>query len=176
MPIIAATITAAATVVAAIIAPAALSGGGSRSDAPPSAASTEDSETASASPGAAGPSASPSDRPVDKLPSGATNASTPDARPRVVASPDMAATGAVVTLTISGFAPGDQLRISFSDTSPKMEVDMRDVIAGPDGGCVAEVKVPADRGDGYEKPRFRVWSVSDVDTNNSADTPFTYLD
>ncbi|MCX4964030.1 hypothetical protein OHA98_04185 [Streptomyces sp. NBC_00654] len=94
----------------------------------------------------------------------------------MIASPDMAAEGAVVTIKVSGFAPGEQVRISFRDTSPQMEVDLRNVTAGPDGGFVAEVKVPRDRGDGFEESKFRAWSVDDVDANNTADTPFTYID
>ncbi|MGN5632873.1 hypothetical protein [Streptomyces sp. AC154] len=170
---------------AAFIAPAVISQGGDGPDAPPSAGARaadsasphgEESSGAPSDPPADKPTSSVTDRPVDRLPSAAADPATPDARPRVIASPDMAAEGAVVTLTVSGFAPGDQIRISFSDTSPDMEVDMRDVVAGPDGGFTAEVKVPVDQGKGYEKPRFRVWSVSDVDVDNSADTPFTYLD
>ncbi|WP_457515426.1 hypothetical protein [Streptomyces sp. TE33382] len=81
-----------------------------------------------------------------------------------------------MTLKASGFVPGEQVRISFQDTSPQMEVDLRDVFAGPDGSFVAEVKVPKDRGDGFEDPKFRAWSVVDVDSNTTANTPFTYID
>lgn len=182
MPIIAAVITAAATIAAALIAPAVISSGGDGPDAPAAAGSAA---TDSASPGEDGAPSDPpadeptrpvTDRPVDRLPSAAADSATPHAVPRVIVSPDMAAEGTVVQLTVSGFAPGDQIRISFSDTRGAVEDDMRDVVAGPDGGFVAEVKVPVDRGDGYDKPRFRVWSVTDVDSENTADTPFTYLD
>lgn len=183
--VVAAVITAAATIAAALIAPAVISQGNRGPDAPPPAGARA---VDSASPGAGGapgassgpladkPTSSVTDRPVDRLPSAAADSATPHAGPRVIVSPDMAAEGTVVQLTVSGFAPGDQIRISFSDTRGAVEDDMRDVVAGPDGGFVAEVKVPADRGKGYEKPRFRVWSVSDVDSENTADTPFTYLD
>ncbi|MFD9287356.1 hypothetical protein ACFWBV_03390 [Streptomyces sp. NPDC060030] len=36
--------------------------------------------------------------------------------------------------------------------------------------------VPAEVGSGDETPVFRVWSVDDVDANNTADTPFTYTE
>ncbi|MEE1739140.1 hypothetical protein PUR49_21880 [Streptomyces sp. BE147] len=169
-------ITAVATIAAAVIAAVAVSGGDSGPEVPSSAVSPETSATASAPPGGPKASTAPSDPPVDRLPSGAADTPTPDAPPRVIASPDMAAEGAVVTLKVSGFAPGEQVRISFQDTSPQMEVDLRNVTAGPDGSSVAEVRVPKDRGNGFEQSKFRAWSVDDVDTDNTADTPFTYID
>ncbi|MFI6119580.1 hypothetical protein ACIBCU_06970 [Streptomyces sp. NPDC051064] len=47
---------------------------------------------------------------------------------------------------------------------------------GPDGRFAAEVKVPAEVGSGHDTPVFRVWSLDDVDSENTADTPFTYVE
>ncbi|MEV4679838.1 hypothetical protein [Streptomyces kurssanovii] len=170
-------ITAVATIAAAVIAAVAVSNGGSPSGAPPAAAgSAEVSATAPASPAGSEPSATPSEPPLHTLPSGAADESTvPDTKPRLIASPDMAAEGAVVTLKGSGFAPGEQIRITFHDTRGYAEVDVRDVTAGPDGRFAAEVNVPVDEGKGRERPKFRVWSLDRVDTDNQADTPFTYI-
>ncbi|MFJ8918083.1 hypothetical protein ACIREK_01300 [Streptomyces sp. NPDC102415] len=169
----AAVITAAATIIAAVIAAVAVSGG----DSPPPAASaagpagpTTASTSASAS-ASAEPSSTPSDPPLQTLPADPATAS-PHSRPRLVAVPDRAPVGAVVTLKASGFAPDEQIRITFRD-SGSVEKDLRDVTAGPDGSFAAEVHVPSETGSGSDTPTFRVWSLDDVDTDNQADTPFT---
>nr|WP_104787999.1 hypothetical protein [Streptomyces sp. QL37]PPQ58968.1 hypothetical protein C5F59_21690 [Streptomyces sp. QL37] len=77
-----------------------------------------------------------------------------------------------MTLTATGFAPDEQIRITFRD-SGYAEKDLRDVTAGPDGSFAAEVHVPRDMGTASETPVFRVWSLDEVDTDNQADTPFT---
>ncbi|ALC20853.1 hypothetical protein SPRI_2547 [Streptomyces pristinaespiralis] len=176
MPIIAAVITAAATIAAAVIAAGAVSSGDSHSAAPSSAGSAQISATASTSPAGSEPSAAPSGPPLHTLPSGvATRSTVPDTKPRVIASPDAAAEGAVVTLEAGGFAPGEQVRISFRDTSGHSEIDVRDVTAGSDGRFAVQVRVPVDGGKGHESPKFRVWSLDKVDIDNQADTPFTYI-
>ncbi|MGP3754202.1 hypothetical protein [Streptomyces sp. IBSNAI001] len=170
----AAVITAAATIIAAVIAAVAVSGG----DSPPPAASaagpagpsgpTTASTSASAS---AEPSSTPSDPPLQTLPADPATA-TPHSRPRLVAVPDRAPEGTVVTLKATGFAPDEQIRIVFRD-SDYTEKELRDVTAGPDGSFAAEVHVPSDTGTAMETPVFRVYSLDDVDTDNQADTPFT---
>ncbi|MFE4214681.1 hypothetical protein [Streptomyces sp. NPDC056844] len=166
----AAVITAVATIVAAVIAAVAVSGG----DSPPPAASAAGpagtSTTASAS-ASADPSSTPSDPPLRTLPADPATA-TPPSRPRLVAVPDRAPEGTVVTLKATGFAPDEQIRITFRD-SDYLEKDLRDVTTGPDGSFAAEVHVPSETGTGAESPVFRVWSLDDVDTDNQADTPFT---
>ncbi|MFD4897446.1 hypothetical protein [Streptomyces sp. NPDC058411] len=170
----AAVITAAATIIAAVIAAVAVSGG----DSPPPAASaagpagTSTTASASASSSAsADPSSTPSDPALQTLPADPATA-TPPSRPRLVAVPDRAPAGTVVTLTATGFAPDEQIRITFRD-SGSVEKDLRDVTAGPDGSFAAEVHVPSETGSGSDTPTFRVWSLDDVDTDNQADTPFT---
>ncbi|WP_406146863.1 hypothetical protein [Streptomyces sp. NBC_01012] len=170
----AAVITAAATIIAAVIAAVAVSGGDAPRDEASAAGPVQTSAAASASPTPTNSPATPSDPPLQTLPVEASSA-TPKGRPRVVATPDRAAAGAVVTLRASGFAPDEQIRITFRD-SGAAEADLRDVTAGPDGSFAAEVTVPGDEGDGSDTPVFRVWSLDDVDTDNQADTPFTVID
>ncbi|MEU2679930.1 hypothetical protein ABZ638_23890 [Streptomyces sp. NPDC007107] len=179
----AAVITAAATIIAAVIAAVAVSGGDSPPPAAgpagpsgPTTASTSASASASAPASAsasasAEPSSAPSDPPLQTLPADPATAS-PHSRPRLVAVPDRAPEGTVVTLKATGFAPDEQIRIVFRD-SDYTEKELRDVTAGPDGSFAAEVHVPSDTGTALETPVFRVYSLDDVDTDNQADTPFT---
>ncbi|MFJ4838147.1 hypothetical protein [Streptomyces sp. NPDC088746] len=170
----AAVITAAATIIAAVIAAVAVSGGDSSpptaSAAGPAGTSTAASASDSSSVSAE-PSSTPSDPPLQTLPADPATA-TPHSRPRLTAVPDRAPAGTVVTLKATGFAPDEQIRITFRD-SGSVEKDLRDVTAGPDGSFAAEVHVPGEEGSGSETPTFRVWSLDDVDTDNQADTPFT---
>ncbi|MCX5410927.1 hypothetical protein [Streptomyces sp. NBC_00059] len=171
MPVIAAVITAVATIAAAVIA-AVASGDDSSSDSlragPATTSVTSSASTTEPTASADGPGP-----PVQTLP--ATDPTTPDSVPRVVVTPYMAAAGEKVTIEISGFAPDERICISFRD-SGSVEKDLRDVITDADGRAAAEVKVPAEVGSGDETPVFRVWSVDDVDSNNTADTPFTYTE
>ncbi|MFH9617308.1 hypothetical protein [Streptomyces pratensis] len=172
MPVVAAVITAVATIAAAVIA-AVASGGDSPSDSlrdGPATASVTAPDPATES----GPSAAPSGPPVQTMP--ATGPPSPDSGPpRVAVTPYTAAEGDKVTVEAGGFGPGEQIRISFRD-SGSVEVDLRDVTTDSDGRFAAEVKVPAEVGSGHDTPVFRVWSLDDVDSNNTADTPFTYVD
>ncbi|MEU5657218.1 hypothetical protein ABZ802_16570 [Streptomyces sp. NPDC047737] len=175
MPVIAAVITAVATIAAAVIA-AVASDGDSPSDGrwagPPATSVTAPASTAeSGLPD--GPSDGPSDPPLQTLP--ATGSPTGDSRPRVTVTPYMAAAGDKVTIEAGGFAPGEQVRITFRD-SGSVEKDVRDVTVEADGRLAVEVLVPVEVGSGHDSPTFRVWSLDDVDTDNSADAPFTYTD
>ncbi|MFJ2290611.1 hypothetical protein ACIOG7_02690 [Streptomyces sp. NPDC087894] len=170
----AAVITAAATIIAAVIAAVAVSGGASPPPSASAAGSAGPSTTASASASSsasADPSSTPSDPALQTLPADPATV-TPPSRPRLVAVPDRAPEGTVVTLKATGFAPDEQIRITFRD-SDYLEKDLRDVTTGPDGSFAAEVHVPSETGTGAESPVFRVYSLDDVDTDNQADTPFT---
>ncbi|MFJ4119916.1 hypothetical protein DLE01_20915 [Streptomyces sp. FT05W] len=171
MPVIAAVITAVATIAAAVIA-AVASGGDSPSDGL-RAGPAKTSVTAPASTAEPTPSDDRPGPPLETLP--AADRPTPDSKPRVTVTPYTAAVNDTVTLEASGFEPGEQIRITLRD-SGSVEKDLRDVTAGPEGRFAVEIRVPAEVGSGNETPLFRVWSVDDVDTDNSADTPFTYLE
>ncbi|MFD6274379.1 hypothetical protein ACFWFI_02100 [Streptomyces sp. NPDC060209] len=171
MPVIAAVITAVATIAAAVIA-AVASGGDSPSD-DLRAGPARTSVTAPASAEGAGPSSDRPGPPVQTLP--ATDPSTPDSPPRVTVTPYMAAVNDTVTIEASGFAPEEQIRISFRD-SGSVESEVRNVTADPDGRFAVEIRVPAEVGSGSDTPMFRVWSLDDVDSENTADTPFTYIE
>ncbi|MDF6019587.1 hypothetical protein [Streptomyces sp. JH34] len=168
-------ITAVATITAAVIA-AVASGGDSPSDAlragPPATSVTAPASTEEAG-ASEGPSDGPSDPPLQTLPATGTPARA--SKPRVSVTPYMAAAGDTVTIEASGFAPGERVRITFTD-SGSVEKDVRDVTAEPDGRLAVEVRVPVEVGSGHDSPMFRVWSVDDVDANNTADTPFTYTE
>ncbi|MGW4229282.1 hypothetical protein ACWEF9_08335 [Streptomyces sp. NPDC004980] len=174
MPIIAAVITAVATIAAAVIAAVAVAGDDSHPGTPAAAGT---SASAPVSPAGAGPSAKPSDPPLQTLPAGDPAASpTLVSGPRLIATPDMAAAKARVTLEGSGYTPGERVRITFRFTGGGYEADLRNVTVGPDGRFAAEVKVPVDRPTGMETPVFRAHGLDNVDTDNQADTPFTYTE
>ncbi|MFE5240989.1 MULTISPECIES: hypothetical protein [unclassified Streptomyces] len=171
MPVIAAVITAVATIAAAVIAAVASDG-----DGPPGGVGGGPARTVVTAPSTTAestPSDGPADPPVQTLP--ATASPTRNAKPRLIAAPDSGAAGDVVTLTASGFEPGEQIRISFRD-SGSVEVDLRDVTADAEGRFAAEVRVPAENGSGWDTPTFRVGSQDDPDVDNSADTPFTFTE
>ncbi|MFD7495550.1 hypothetical protein ACFV8T_24555 [Streptomyces sp. NPDC059832] len=153
--IIAAVITGSATVIAAVI--ATMVAGGHSPKAPAAVAAPPASQQASATP-----------RPVQSLP---TTPSAPAPSPtaaRVMAGPDSTAIGATVTITGSGFAAGEQVRITFSGTYGAT-LDLRDITAGPDGGFAAEVTVPDDSVDSDQQQSFE---VRGLDSDKHADTPF----
>ncbi|WP_328841477.1 hypothetical protein [Streptomyces europaeiscabiei] len=160
-PIIAAVITGAATVVASVIA-AVLEGGGTPKESP--AAVTTSQQTSAASP-TAPPTTS---QPVQTLP---PTSSAPEPSPtaaRIVASPDSAAEGTVITITGSGFAAGEQVRIIFNGTYGNM-IDLRDVTAGSDGGFAAQIKVPDDSVNSDQPQSFE---ARGLESQSRADTPF----
>ncbi|MEF9912568.1 hypothetical protein RJT17_20640 [Streptomyces sp. P5-A9] len=175
----AAVITAAATIIAAVIAAVAVSGG---DESPPTAsaagpAGTSTTASASVEPSStpSEPSADPSDPPLQTLPADTVSA-TPHARPRLIATPDRGPEAALVTLNATGFAPDEQIRITFRD-SGGYDKDLRDVTAGPDGSLAAEVHVPKETVGGSDTPVFIVYSLDDDDADNQvADTPFTVTD
>lgn len=171
MPVIAAAITAVATIAAAVI--AAVASGG---DSPPGglgAGPALTSVTAAASTAESTPSADPSGPALETLP--ASDPTTPDSGPRVTVTPYTAAVNDKVTIEAGGFAPGEQVRITLRD-SGSVETDVRDVTADPEGRFAVQIRVPAEVGSGHDTPMFRVWSVDDVDSENTADTPFTYTE
>ncbi|MFF5895424.1 hypothetical protein ACFY8O_05780 [Streptomyces argenteolus] len=170
MHIIAAVITAVATLAAAVIAAAA-----SGDDSPDVLRAGPPTTSVAAPPSVTEPTATAgtSGPPVQTLP--ATDPTTPDSGPRVAVTPDMAAVGDTVTIEAGGFAPGERIRITLRD-SGAVEKDLRDVTTDEDGRFVAEVRVPEEVSSGTETPAFRVWSVDDVDSANTADTPFTYIE
>lgn len=88
----------------------------------------------------------------------------------------MAAAKAPVTLEGSGYTPGERVRITFRFAGGGYEAGLRDVTVGPDGRFAAEVKVPVERPTGMETPVFRAHGLDNVDTDNQADTPFTYAE
>lgn len=154
--IIAAVIGGVATIVAAVVAAVITAGGSSGADESPA--------TPPAAP-AASPTVSES---VQTLP---VDSPTPEPSPtaaRIIASPDSAAPGTVVTITGSGFSSGEQVRLTFRGTiSP--DIDVRDVTAGSDGGFVAEAKVPEDVDSSVQQ-----WEIvaRGLDSGRRADTPF----
>ncbi|MEH0545182.1 hypothetical protein QA802_19475 [Streptomyces sp. B21-105] len=162
-PIIAAVITGAATVVAAVIA-AVLAGGGTSKESPAVAVPTTSQQTSAASP----TSPPTTSQPVQTLPA---TSSVPEPSPtaaRIVASPDSAAEGTVITITGSGFAAGEQVRIIFNGTYGKT-IDLRDVTAGSNGGFAAQIKVPDDSVNSDQPQSFEARGLN---SQSRADTPF----
>ncbi|MFD0343457.1 IPT/TIG domain-containing protein [Streptomyces sp. NPDC127117] len=166
--VIAAMVTAAATIVAAVITavavgdgdrPAAQPGPAAGASTQPSATAPSPSRTKSESPSAGEPVQSlPVRSPAPKM----------SANPRIEANPDSGPVGAVITLTGSGFASGERVRITFHG-SYSSEWDLRDVTASSEGGFVAEIKVPATYVDDMQKSV----EVRGLDSEKRADTPFT---
>ncbi|MEV5202668.1 hypothetical protein [Streptomyces sp. NPDC053720] len=160
--LIGAMVTAAATIVAAVITAVAVGGDDRPAAQPGPAASTQPSATA--------PSRSkspPASQPVQSLPA-QNPAPEVSANPRIEANPDSGAVGSVVTLTGSGFASGERVRITFYG-SYSADWDLRDVTASSDGGFVAEIKVPATYADDQQKSV----EARGLDSDKRADTPFT---
>ncbi|MCX4730801.1 hypothetical protein [Streptomyces sp. NBC_01363] len=128
--------------------------------------------TSPKAPAAAAPPASEhtsdTPRPVQSLPSTPPPPAPSPTAARIMAAPDSAAIGATVTITGSGFAAGEQVRITFNGTYGAT-LDLRDVTAGPDGGFAAEVTVPDDSVDSDQQQSFE---VRGLDSDKHADTPF----
>jgi hypothetical protein len=166
--VITALITAAATIVAAVITSVAV-GGDDKPTAQPgpaAAASTPPSATVpSPSPSKTG--SPPAAQPVQSLPVRSPSPKA-SANPRIEANPDSGPVDSVITLTGSGFAPGERVRITFHG-SYSSEWDLRDVTASSEGGFVAEIKVPATYVDDMQKSV----EVRGLDSDKRADTPFT---
>ncbi|MFI5771936.1 hypothetical protein ACIA74_26070 [Streptomyces sp. NPDC051658] len=152
--IIAAVITGAATILAAVIATTVAGG---TSPKAPAAAAPPASEHTSDTP-----------RPVQSLPSTPPPPAPSPTAARIMAGPDSAAIGATVTITGSGFAAGEQVRITFNGTYGAT-LDLRDVTAGPDGDFAAEVTVPEDSVNSDQQQSFE---VRGLDSDKRADTPF----
>ncbi len=162
-PVIAALITAAATIAAAVIAAVAMGGHDGKPPAQPGPVAVT-----TAQPSVAPPTPSPTvSKPVQPLPvqSPAPKASK---NARIEASPDSGSSGTVVTLTGSGFAAGERVRLVFNGSYGK-EWELRDVTASADGGFVAEIKVPAEGADNQQ----RSVEAKGLDSKRTADTPFT---
>ncbi|MEU6920239.1 hypothetical protein [Streptomyces sp. NPDC046631] len=155
--IIAAVITGAATILAAVIATTVA--GGTSPKAPAAAAPPAPQHTSDTS---------DTPRPVQSLPSTPPPPAPSPTAARIMAAPDSAATGATVTITGSGFAAGEQVRITFNGTYGAT-LDLRDITAGPDGGFAAEVTVPKDSVDSDQQQSFE---VRGLDSGKLADTPF----
>ncbi|MEU7723904.1 IPT/TIG domain-containing protein [Streptomyces sp. NPDC040724] len=160
---IGALITAAATIAAAVIAAVAMSGNDGKPAAQPGPVAVTS---------AAPPSASPTPSPVGSKPVQSLPVQSPAPKvsknARIEASPDSGSHGTVVTLTGSGFAAGERVRLVFNGSYGK-EWQLRDVTASADGGFVAEIKVPAEGVDDQQ----RSVDAKGLDSNRRADTPFT---
>ncbi|MEU2668913.1 hypothetical protein ABZ622_08570 [Streptomyces sp. NPDC007164] len=162
--VIGAMVTAAATIVAAVITAVAVGGDDRPAAQPGPAASTQPSATAPSRSKSGSP---PASQPVQSLPA-QNPAPEVSANPRIEANPDSGAVGSVVTLTGSGFASGERVRITFYG-SYSADWDLRDVTASSDGGFVAEIKVPATYADDQQKSV----EARGLDSDKRADTPFT---
>ncbi len=160
VPVIAAVITAVATIAAAVIAAVATGDGGGPAAQPGPAATATSTHAAAASPSPV------AERSVQSLP--AQTPTTASKKARIQAAPDTGPRGSVLTITGSGFAPGEQVRISFRGSYAKT-TDIRDVTAGADGGFAAEVKLPAE----YLNDQEKHFEATGLDSNRRADTPFT---
>ncbi|MEE1773222.1 hypothetical protein PUR34_34930 [Streptomyces sp. JV185] len=156
--LIAAAITGSATVLAAVI-PTTVADGSSPK-APDAVAAPPASQHTSDTPD--------SPRPVQRLPTKPTPPAPSPTAARIMAGPDSAASRATVTITGSGFAAGEQVRITFNGTyGPTL--DLRDVTAGPDGGFAAEATVPEDSINSDQQQSFE---VRGLDSGKLAGTPF----
>ncbi|MFD5498424.1 IPT/TIG domain-containing protein [Streptomyces sp. NPDC127061] len=164
--VIGAMVTAVATIVAAVITAVAVGDNGrpAAQPGPAAAASTQPSATA---PSRSKPGSPPAGQPVQSLPA-QNPAPKVSANPRIEANPDSGAVGSVITLTGSGFASGERVRITFHG-SYSADWDLRDVTASSEGGFVAEIKVPATYADDQQKSV----EVRGLDSDKRADTPFT---
>ncbi|MCT2541818.1 MULTISPECIES: IPT/TIG domain-containing protein [Streptomyces] len=163
--VIGAMVTAVATIVAAVITAVAVGGNDGPAAQPgPAAASTQPSATA---PSRSKPGSPPAAQPVQSLPA-QNPAPEVSANPRIEANPDSGAVGSVITLTGSGFASGERVRVTFHG-SYSADWDLRDVTASSEGGFVAEIKVPATYADDQQKSV----EVRGLDSDKRADTPFT---
>ncbi|SCE34192.1 IPT/TIG domain-containing protein [Streptomyces sp. DpondAA-D4] len=172
----AALVTAAATVVAAVITAVAVGGDGRPAAQPGPAAVTSTQESISSS----SPSTStsePSSEEASDEPSGAQPVQTlPVESPapevsenaRIEATPDSGPAGSKITLTGSGFAADERVRITFNGAYAA-SWDLRDVTASDEGGFVAEIKVPPTYADRSQKSI----EVKGLDSDKRADTPFT---
>ena len=153
-PLLAAVITGVATIAAAVIA----TGGDSTPAAQPGPVLPTQAAAGSPSPVAG--------RSVQALP---VQSPAPVAKKaRIEASPDTGPRGSALTITGSGFAPGERVRISFRGSYGKT-TDIRDVTAAADGGFAVEIKLPAD----YLNDQEKHFEASGLDSNRRADTPFT---
>ncbi|GAA2431876.1 hypothetical protein GCM10010433_35480 [Streptomyces pulveraceus] len=160
--IIAAVITGAATVLAAVIATTVAGGTSPKAPAAAPRAPQHTSDTS----GTSGTSDTP--RPVQSLPSTPPPPAPSPTAAHIMAAPDSASIGATVTITGSGFAAGEQVRITFNGTYGST-LDLRDITAGPDGAFAAEVRVPKDSVDSRQQQSFE---VRGLDSDERADTPF----
>lgn len=164
----AALVTAAATVVAAIITAVAVGGDDRPAAQPGPAAVTSTQESISSASPSTSTSESPSEaQPVQTLP---VESPAPEvsANARIEATPDSGPAGSKITLTGSGFAADERVRITFNGAYAA-SWDLRDVTASDEGGFVAEIKVPPTYADRSQKSI----EVKGLDSDKRADTPFT---
>ncbi|MET9464905.1 hypothetical protein ABZY44_08770 [Streptomyces sp. NPDC006544] len=161
--VIGALITAGATIAAAVIAAVAVGSHDGGPEAQPGPAAVTSAQPSASSP----PSSPAASKPVQSLPALSPSPKA-SKNARVEANPDSGSSGMVITLTGSGFAAGERVRLIFNGSYGK-EWQLRDVTASADGGFVAEIKVPAEGVDNQQ----RSVEAKGLDSKRTADTPFT---
>ena len=165
-PLVAAAITGVATVAAAVIAAVATGGDNRAAARPDPAVVTSARSAATAPPAVAAPPSPAAEQSVQSLPVQTPAKTTKKAG--IQAAPDTGPRGSVVTITGSGFTPGERVRVSFRGSYGET-TDIRDVSVAADGGFAAEVRLPPE----YLNDQEKSFEVRGLDSGRHADTPFT---